>query len=517
MHTTDSNLLYPKSSVHFLKNIHFFCSILLLFAVFCNYLSKSLLKGGRWGIGNIMAVAERFENTGIISYESTEELLTTAHYFPGGVYVSIIANTLTHQFREEFVILVSVLFVVFFILLSVIFFKQSKLSLFPSILISTLLVTHFFNSFLFYAGEMHPDMPCVFFAFAAVIMIAKLEESTTHTQLYLYVLSASFFLVCSGLFKQTAVFFFLGIAVYFWFYKKYSLRKKFLISVILVISGMIVLAQILLIPGCFFETVSLFARQYYISPGEFLAYVKHAFSDTWLMVELLLLYYFLLVTKKISLSSTVEKLYFVCAHIWAAATFLSTMKKGGDDGNIEVALWALLPFAIQGGIWLWNICQKTVIEAYPEYPKTVISFLIFLSLAASTILTSQNLRGAATWWPEYVSRRADQKQACLFWDKKFAEKKVAVATLLYFYYADSKIRQSTDFYLCEEYHCAGLLPEKRLYDLSRKKQWDVILLPNKDFPKLYRKVFEDYQIYKDPCLTLPYDGLVYVRKSRSSH
>lgn len=285
----------------------------------------------RWTINDQIGMADNLLNFG--SLYPVNGLYTTVSVYPPGVGIftavlmklgleSIIYETL-------FLTAIAILFLAVFLFKSIILENGVKSNSILSLII--ILTTLLCRDFIDYASEFKPDALAFFLCFLGLHFLEKNKNLKG-------VIIGSILTAASIIFKQQAIAFTLGILLFGLFNRK---NKNLNMYIILLLFFQTILFIILT------QNTNVYMFSFEVLSDDGFYPIGYIFSDLWDLTKKIFftLVVLILLTKKkfaVKLNDFNNKYVFIALSIMAAS-LLSSMKVGGNIGNIQVGLFCSIP------------------------------------------------------------------------------------------------------------------------------------------------------------------------------
>ena len=191
-------------------------------SVFAYFLTSKLVGGASWSSGLPLGGVDNYLYNGGSLYTILEDGMTPgSSYFPGIVLLSLLYRIMFGYGADTAIIVTgAIIGVILLVCFSYIASQNKKEQFWLFVCGAVLMIIEFPNAKT-YLLEMHPDIPALLFFTLGVIALGRYIAKKGKACLYIAV-TVLFYL--SGLFKQNAVFLYIGLGCYVFFSK--NLNKK---------------------------------------------------------------------------------------------------------------------------------------------------------------------------------------------------------------------------------------------------------------------------------------------------
>jgi hypothetical protein len=332
----------------YLKNNYvLFFGYLLCFFYFVNITIPHLVGGGGWVLIEQIAFGDRLVNEGVSLYSNgiSDLYLPSSPYFPGVGYISAIFQYLgvTDLYILNIFMMITATAVGFsyFLLL-----KKLTKHLFPNIsdvFILYALLFLFISYLSFYKYYIPLFKPDTILLVVATLIFFILEADKK-IKLSGFIIVGSLLFVVT-FFKQSFFLVFFLTYMLIFTNKTLLLKNKLWLMLIYSLVGVLALSIILNIDNLHDYTIRTTSHH----PIFNISKIKSIFIEAYINNNIFIILMFIFILKnfnKCDLADEKTK-YFIFGVVWLFFSLLSTIKLGGNRGNIEVGLVVFAPFAIQ--------------------------------------------------------------------------------------------------------------------------------------------------------------------------
>ena len=479
---------------------HFFERKRLTYIIFlvCSLVSafwicSKLAEGARWSSGLPLGGCDNFlfENGSL--YTVAENGFTPgSSYFPGIVLLSLFFRYVIGYGAETAIIIFGALVGLFFLGGTSLIASDNRTSRKCLFGVSFLFLILGFPYARYYLLEMHPDIPSLMCFLVGVIFVDAFIKRKKKITLIPIIICFWF----SALFKQNALVLYIGLGLYILLTKSIPKRDKFFILTSEIISGFLTLAVVFSIDGCFFNCVTVNSLHSMLSLKEYLIFTLSTLKDNTLFIICTVLFFVFAITKKIKIERNVEKLWLYPAVSWVVFCMYGSAKEGANQGNMEAAIIALLPFVLiliekfySYFLSLFNFNKLTNDLNDNILLKKILSSFILVFLVFFICFIGINSGKKIS---TYFQRLEKQKEFSIWLTQNFKEKNVAYNTITYEILNYADIKKKTDLYTVLVWNMAGLLSDKQLKEISEKEAWDVIITGKGLDDAMFPLTFENF-------------------------
>ena len=487
-----------------------FVGIASLF-IFGIFVSNKLIIGARWGGGLFLGGVDNWLSGGSLYTQPDLGMTAGPVYSPGGLLVSLLARLLFGMNAETVIILIGGLFAIFTFwgYAKLVADKRSKVYWY--ILICLALFVLQFPEARFYLFEIHPDIPAIMCFVWGVLMLGCFINRKVKG----YLIPATLFFLCSGLFKQNALFLFAGLGLFVLFTKKMTGKEKLLVWLSEGLAGIGVICIMLSIDGCIYNCVDVMASHHLIGLYEYCTYVAFTLFHNFFFLVLLIYFIILLLQKKIIFKSIAEEMWFCSAVVWFLFCCYGGAKEGSNSGNFEVALIAFMPFVLKSIEFLYILIKdylekkQLYLNNGPVLKNTIITMICSIAILVSSLFIAKNIS-------QFQLRLDDQNRFSQWLSINFEDKNVAYNAKIYEILKSAKINKTTDLYISAQYLMGSLISDEEMNSISQKEDWDIIITTAgsdaKEWPETFSR-FVKMDSNRYPELSIYGDNIeVFIKK-----
>ena len=492
------------------------CIVVLAFCI-----SGKLVEGARWSSGLPLGGVDNwlYEN-GSMYAVAEGDITPSSPYFPGLVLLSLVFRVIFGYGAETAIIITGGIVAVFTFWGFSIIASDDKKKRFWLAIIAALFFIIGFPSARKYLLEMHPDIPALMFFLWGIISLNKFLERRNK----IYYCIATLLFWFAGLFKQNAVFLYLGLAVFVLLSKKLKLKEKIGVIVSEFIAGIATLIVVVLIDGCWYNCVTVNSLNPLLSIKEYLHYGFSACRNNKLFIVIALTYLVLLITRNIVQKRVIEQMWFAASVGWLAFCMYGAAKIGSNEGNTEATIIAVMPFVLISIDKLFTYIKEIIdinklkadlaaVKAKKFIRMLVIAIFSVVYLAGILILVYK-MDGRIKRYNERIEL---QNEFSEWLSDNYKGKNIAYDTITYELFNNAAINKTTDFFTASEWSMGNIIDDEDLYNISIDEEWDVIVawpgLDDTKWPKTFSE-FEkiDSSLYPDLSSYYGSPVEVYVRK-----
>lgn len=467
-----------KINIKKIWGIVFYTAITVLFILIVGDLvADKLTWGARWSSGLPLGGVDNWLNEEGSFYTVPENGFTPgSSYFPGIILLSLLYRLLFGYGAETAIIVTGGIIA----LLSSVGFAAIVTSNKKRIAILTLVALLIFRKMLLaphYLLEMHPDIPALMCMTWGIIAMYKCIQKK---RIIHYVLATLCF-IGAGLFKQNAVAMFLGLGLYTMFTQQLDIKTKVKVLLSEFIAGVCVLIVVFAIDGCWYNCVTVNASHPLLSIKEYITFGISTCKHNKILLGLLAIYIVQRIfdDRKLGL---LHNMYSYAALSWLVFCMYGAAKLGANEGNMEAAIIALMPFVLS----IFND-SITIVKNYIEKEEiwNKISSLKYLNVRYLTCII---VIGAFCMYPlyhkvrvikrninEYYHRLDRQKDFSQWISETYTNKNVAYNTVHYEILNHASIRKTSDFYTIAVWDMGGLISDESIEKIAQDEAWDVII------------------------------------------
>lgn len=461
----------------------------IVFLFLSYFVTEKLVDGARWSSGLALGGVDNWLYDDQTFYPQFNGSITPGtSYFPGVVFLSLLCRIIFGYDAETLIILIGGLFAIFLFWGFTVLVSEDNKKRTCLFFISILFFSLQFKNARFYILEVHPDLITLMFFVWGVICIDR-YISNNKIKFYISAIILFFF---SGLFKQNAAFLFLGLGSYIFFSKKFSFKEKFYIFISELIAGLGVIFIVFLIEGCWENCVTVNSLHNLMDLREYIYYIKKTIKNNFVFIICVFGYLVFLLKGKIKLETRRERMWLASAIGWNVFCLFAAAKYGANDGNVEAAIIAMMPFVL---IFIENFVGKKIGE---DFVVKIISKK-HLIISFSVVLTFLILGMSVYNFEKFEDRMEAQKNFSTWLSNNYSNKNVAYCTSFYELLNGANINKKTDLYTAALWHNAGLLDDSKVYKISQVEKWDLIITHKAIGCNLWPKTFSGFH-KMDPSL-----------------
>ena len=463
------------------KKIIWIIAIYVILLFLSYFISEKLITGGRWATGQALGGVDNwlYEN-GTFYPKFGNEITPGISYFPGIIILSLICRVVFGYGAEAVIIILCGIFSIFLFWGFAVIATDKAIKRIVFLIISILFFAIEFESARFYILEMHPDLISVMFFLWGIICVDRFLNLNNKLKFYL---STILLFLLSGLFKQNAVFLFLGLGFFVLFSKKFSNIEKFHIFMSEIIAGIGVLLIVTSIEGCWENCITVNSLHKFMNYNQYISYLKLTLKNNLIFIVGTILYFVLLLSNNIHIKRKLEEMWLASSISWCGFGMLASAKGGANGGNMEASIIVMMPFVL---ILLENIVNNDFINniVLSFLNKRYILIVLFMILALILLNASYNN------YKQYFERVKCERTFATWLTNNYYNKNVAYNTLSYELLNNADINKKMDFYTAGLWRGAGLINDDKVSQISKFENWDIIIfwkpLYSKSWPKTFR-------------------------------
>ncbi len=434
------------------------------FLYFLSTFSDGLSKGGRWDLGQHIAMADRFlEGKGF--YYSPLEASTP--YFPGVAFLSIIIGKIFGAQREWVMLLIASFIGVAFFLLLVWISQEINKNKWIALFVGVYFFYFCFDDYKYYMNEFKADTLVLFFAVILVVILGNIIDNEKELKWYLFVilLVASFLMDIT---KQQALYVDVAIGIFLLFVPKLSIKKKIYILIPLVLAGIIVMIILFNIQGFSLITIENLKNMPYWSQDDMLDMVLTCIEKNKLFFVFIVLFFILCLLKKVKMSSTGWMWLFISIS-FGIGQLLGGLKRGGNNGNFEVGMVPFIPFI---AYTIWYLVKEFIVANKRKYLLVIGGILLFVAFRNQIYDLSYTLSYKCS------NRIHSNQDIVEYLNKNYSGKEILYSSDYYIPISLSEALPSVD-YITIPLYCDGY--QNRLEDILNNREYEILLIDSADF------------------------------------
>lgn len=491
-------------------------------AVFAFSVTIKLVGGARWSSGLPLGGVDNwlYENGSL--YTVAENGFTPGtSYFPGTILLLLAYRVLFGYGAETAMVITGGVIAIFMIWGFSIVASRDPKRQFWLAMIATFFFVVEFRSAKVYLLELHPDIPALVCFLWGVIFLNKYLKR--HSKIYYCIMTLLFW--WAGLFKQNAVFLYFGLAVFVLLSGRLSAKEKIYVIISEFIAGLATLATVMLIDGCWYNCVTVTASHPLLSINQYLYYLATTFFRDTAFIIIAILYFILLIKKKIAQESLIEQMWFAASIGWLSFCMYGAAIAGANQGNMEAAIIALMPFVliITDKIFAHIVETIDINKAKAVFRRKKYIFISLAGLCSLLYVTSIVFLTYMSFYniKEYNERIELQNEFSQWLSENYYGKNTAYDTMIYEVLNNAAINKTTDLYTVCTWATGGLVNDDDLFERSEEENWDVIVTTSMNGTETWPKTFSGFEkldssMYPDLTYYYRYAGGysvdVYVRK-----
>jgi hypothetical protein len=400
--------LYKKAKNFFNKN-----SLIIPFFAFTVFIISQVFiginKNGRWQFAEFYSMAEKFLMSGkmycdVLSGEFDIQSL----YFPGMPFLIMPFIKFTN-FNPSLILMIIVV-----LSFSLLFYSIKKITnqlntYSPNNIVFLIIgFIIFFNFFMFYLTEGKPDPFLISSAvFLSFIIYNILNYKLTFINVFALIIIAYF----CGILKQQSVSLYFALSLFCLFAYKYSLLKRMILISIIGLSGLMVLITIINIENSFFYTIEVPSTHKLSSLRVSGVMFLNELRNSWLYIAVVMTA--LVTNKKLRDVNSLEYCWFLCCLCFGLMSFVSFLKEGGNEGNLQTGLISFLPFFCQG--------MSRLFQLKNNFLTVFLNIILFITIGQNIILCYAQ-------FTKYHAIKEDNKVIQKYLSENFKGQKIGYAS-----------------------------------------------------------------------------------------
>ena len=316
---------------------------ILIILFFLNLFLFSLYNGGGWNINEHIDFSERLIK-GFSYYSNGENdlFIPSSPYFPGiGFFSYFIHKIGFTDINVISTILTSLACLIGFVL----FYLLRKLAslIYPNVpkeiisITSIILITTNFTAFMKYMGSFKPDAMLLVIGLIALIIFEKTKKLKIHQLILIGLL-----LILVVLVKQSFFLIYFLIYISIVFREDLKIKQKILILISYSLLGVITLfVMFYKVENLYYFTIEAISNHEFLELKEITRIFGGTILNNFIFISLLL--YFFVSKIRARSFNKLEVVYLTFSCAWLLFAIISSVKSGGNRGNIEVGLVVFLP------------------------------------------------------------------------------------------------------------------------------------------------------------------------------
>lgn len=468
-----------KMTLKAIRKLIYSLVVITLIFIYIYCVAGKLAGGARWSSGLPLGGVDNFLYENGSLYTTADKGFTPgSSYFPGTVLLSLFFRILFGYGAETGIISFGALTAFFaFWGFARIASDNKKKRFWLAVLAAVFFVVEFPYARM-YLLELHPDIPALtFFLWGIIALDHYLKKGNI---LFLVLVTLLFWI--SGLFKQNAAALYIGLGFYVLFSKSISLKNKVSIILTETLAGIATLAVVFSIDGCWYNCVTVNSLHPLLSLKEYLIFGYSTCRSNLLFIFSAFVFLILLITKNIHFERQIEKLWFSASIGWILFCMYGAAKDGANDGNMEAAIIAFMPFVLliiqKAFIFAKNhidvnglLCSINEMKHKDNLKALVCSILIFVFFRDLGLLAVKTKHEII----QFKNRIAVQKEFSNWLTENYKGKNIAYNAINYELLNDAEIKKTTDFYTFYVWKMGNLVSDEDLKAISEKESWDLII------------------------------------------
>lgn len=502
------------------KKVIYAMAVIGCIVVFAFCVSGKLAGGARWSSGLPLGGVDNWLYEGGSLYTVAEEGITPgASYFPGLVLLSLLYRLIFGYGAETAIIITGGIIAIFtFWGFSIVVSDDKKQRFWIAIGAALFFVIEFPEA-RFYLLEMHPDIPALMFFLWGVIFLNRFLERYNK----FYYCAATILFWFAGLFKQNAVFLYIGLAIYVLLSKKLGLREKVSIIISELIAGVATLVVVMLIDGCWYNCITVNSLHPLLSIKEYLYYGVAACWHNKIFIVFAFAYLILLIRGNIVQRREIEHMWFASSIGWLVFCIYGSAKEGANAGNMEAAIVTVMPFVLITVVKLFVHMKGMVNIDKMKDGLATLKAKKFFHMAVVAISSAMYIAVVLAFiyqtdirMNQFSERIKLQNEFSEWLSAHYGGKKVAYNTITYELFHNASVDKAADLYTATVWEMGGLINDEKLHEMSTGEKWDVIVtwsgFDDTKWPKTFREFQKtDSGLYPDLSRFYGSQVEVYVR------
>ena len=477
-------------------------SFILLIVFFLNLLLEALIVGGRWDLSEQIAFSQRLIE-GINSYANgqTDLFYPSSPYFPGVGYLSFIYSTIGFDniYLNEILMLTTAVLTG---LLYSIMLQKLTFKLYPNIsktvifAFTVILFATCFRTYFVYMREFKPDTIILLLGLISFFMLKENKKPS-----FMYLCIVGLILFVATFFKQSSFIIFILVYILIFYNLLLSFKEKSLIFSSYFLVGLLSLHFVFKTDNLYYFTIDVISQHPVSDINSILSSFTASFVYN-IIIWISIVYFFFKKYNQFALKS-LETIYLIFGIIWFVFSLLSTMKLGGNRGNIEVGLLVFIPFVIFA---LNDIFKKFFKNIFFNYSVVIILIVCITRYSYGIITNTIN----------YGIKLNEDRVSIDFLKKEFLGKNVFVDGNTYI------VSKASGLNVLTEAETVGHFNNIPNYDMSKLKNaidnklYDLFILKDdlsyfKDI-KIKNKIDHNYKIYENENLPNQLKGKILILK-----
>lgn len=469
----------------YMKRIIFALMSLTLFSALFNLITDKLVIGGRWGTGLFLGGVDNWLAGGSM-YDLPDPAITSGPvYSPGGLFISLIARMIFGFDAQTFVVILGGIVAILLLWGFVSLMNLPKRTRIWGFFAISFIFIVDFPWVKFYVFEMHPDLYVLACFVWGLLMINRFLKCRSIISLLLATLLFYF----AGLFKQNAAILFVGLGLFVITSKELARRDKLLVLASEAIAGVCVIITMLSIDGCWYNCVELMASHHMISLQEYWSYLKGALINNKLFILIIICYLILLTKGIINVTAVAERMWLFSSVAWFLFCMYGAAKVGSNNGNIEVAVIALLPLVFPV---LFMIYSKAKVILGSKWGKVLFIGKYFLIFSCFIIICINSVHSINNI-TNYNNRIDSQKKFIQWLNSNYSNCNIAYNAEIYECLNGANVNKKTDLFVVDQRQMGNLINDTELNQLSQKENWEIIITTSDYSEGSWPKTFSHFK------------------------
>lgn len=483
---------------NYIKKILVFCIVVMCIFVFLDCVTYKLVGGARWSSGLHLGGVDNWLYENGSMYTLREDGFTPgSSYFPGVVLLALLFRMIFGYGAETAIIISGgIVAVLSFLGFSVIATDNKWSRFWLTILAATIFVVEF-PAAQSYLLELHPDVPALTCFLWGCICIDKFLKKDSKSWLLISIL----LMFASGLFKQNALFLYIGAGIYVLVSKTITLKNKLFVLGAEALAGLAVLFVVFIIDGCWYNCVTVNAAHSLLSFKGYILYGFGTCRNNIVYIVMIGAFFLLFITRNIQLERQIERLWMSAAVGWTFFCMYGAAKEGANTGNMEAAIISFMPFALimaeKSYYYFLNVVDTAKINFDIKEMKSfkvVKSTLIILCIVGAFGGYALLCRSIKKQYISYNKRIESQNNFSCWLNEKYAGRNVAYNTISYELLNKANINKKSDLYTAAVWEMGDLLSDEELRNISIEENWDIVItypgLDEKKFPLTFDRFYK---------------------------
>ena len=439
------------------NNNYNICLIIFLGLFFLYNFFTGFASGGRWDLCQHIATADRFLAGKGFFYSSE---YASSPYFPGVSFLSIIVSLIANPIRDYILLFLASIIGTFFIfqLLKItISFVEDKWLVLSA---TAVFLCYTLKHYQFYMCEFKPDTIILVIGIFLISISRKIISKKYIRTFYTWTF-VCFLTFAMGLFKQHALYLDLGIGLYILFSREFSFKDTLFLLSAMISGGVIDIIVLFSIPNLPLNTMQNLKDMPYFFPKDIIFQIIDFAKKNLCLLSLITFSVFLIITKRIIISNELKQ-YLSMIVPFIVGQILGAYKIGGNDGNLEIAIITLLPFAL--------ISLSYITKTFNFYSNMTISFIILFYLFIMLLVIMLPTSGLD------ALKSYKNNQRIIKYLQKYEGETFMYYSNLYMPIVRSGIKVGMDMYSVP-YHTMPYFYE----EILNKKKYKYIIMENSDY------------------------------------